>query len=390
MMFKEENMLLFCVGLIVLGFVLPLSQGVGLLALLHLPAEVLSEARRGQAIKLLSQGGRVGLADSIVFTVMFSGMNMGVSGTLSGSTSKFQAGIVPQYGMFIFFSANVISMGIREATVRAQRRADTWPMGSKKTQGAGGAQRFLPDVDSEASVQTEDSVHSVDSARNPNEAVPMSHLVVSSASEQFLTWLLVAVSPVLVIVGLFMTSYSFTFGGLFGVVKYVLNGDLTTTYSVVSMLAFWPWPSGASSDNFVLVIGTILLLAGFAWFLIVAPVLHTLCLAILWAVPMTERRQRRFANAANVLYNWQVFDIFVGLMCGMVLCKAQVSWLFCLLISTESSLAPLVKPFSELSEDAVVLKIFPGFEPGLILMVLAVIFETAGGFVMDRQIKKVL
>merc|ERR1712159_18426 len=98
-----------------------------------------------------------------------------------------------------------------------------------------------------------------------------------------------------------------------------------TTYSVVSMLAEWPWPSGGSSDNFVLVLGTFVLISGFGWFLIFAPLLHSFCMAILWAVPMTERRQRMYFEASNVLYNWQVLDLFVVMMCGMVVFKTQVS-----------------------------------------------------------------
>merc|ERR1712216_219873 len=184
-----------------------------------------------------------------------------------------------------------------------------------------------------------------------------------------------------------MQSYSFTFGGLFGVVKYILNGDLTTKYSVVTMLAFWQWPEGGSSDNAVLVVGTILLIGGFAWFLIVAPVLLSFCTAILWAVPMTERRQRSFSNAVNVLYNWQVFDLFVVLLCGIVVLRQQVSYLFTLLISTQSSLAPLVKPFYEQSGD-LVLTILAGFEPGLIVLVLAVVTMTVGTFLLDWQVKK--
>lgn len=383
MMFNEQGMWPVCAAFILVGFVLPLSQGVGLLAILHLPTQVLSEARRGQAVKLLAAGGRVGLADSIAFTVIFGAMTMHLTGTQSGSTSRFQAGIVPQYGMFIFFSANVMSLAIREATVRAQRRADNWPNARKKMESDGGAGSLLSQGDAEALVQTEAAV------RNPSEAVPMSHLVVSSAAVQALTWFLLAATPVLVMVGLFMQSYSFTFGGLFGIVKYVLNGDLTTKYSVVTMLAFWQWPEGGSSDNVVLVIGTILLLGGFAWFLIVAPLLHSFCMAILWAAPMTERRQRGFADAANTLYNWQVLDLFVVLLCGIIVLKQEVSYLFCLLISTQSSLAPLVKPFYERSDD-VVLTILAGFEPGLVVLVLAVVVQTAATFLLDRQVKKVL
>jgi len=307
-----------------------------------------------------------------------------LTSTRSGSTSRFQAGIVPQYGLFIFFGANVLSLAIREATVRAQRRADNWSSGTK-TMGTrrGAAASFLTEGDAEGLAQTEEGV------RNPSEAVPMSHLVDSSAAVQGLTWFLLAATPVLVFVGVFMQSYSFTFGGLFGIVKYLLNGDLTTKYSVVTMLAYWQWPEGGSPDNPVLVLGTISLIAGFGWFLVVAPLLHSFCMAILWAVPMTEKRQRNFVDAANTLYNWQVLDLFAVLLCGIIVLKQEVSYLFCLLISTQSSLAPLVKPFYDYQDD-IVLTILAGFEPGLVVLVLAVVVQTAGAFLLDRQVKTVL
>jgi len=247
----------------------------------------------------------------------------------AGGTARFIVEVAPESGFYAYAFATLATMCMNEVIVATHRRATE--SGGKKVAAAASESGQGAAVTGDATATAAEGGE-VLLARSPVS------LLVDRTALTALTWFFVLVSPVLLIVGLAINSYTLGQpGSLQGALKWLLNGDISSPFSVFVAAHSFPWPTQASGV-LLLQVGFFFIIASLAWLLIIAPVLLTICCAVLWAVPLTPSAQKRVMRLSEFLFNWQCLEVYAACIIVMSLLDTVLSRVLDTIVSNDSAL----------------------------------------------------
>lgn len=229
--------------------------------------------------------------------------------------------VSPETGFYLFAVATLVSMVLNEGIVVTHRRAIE-SHGKKATAASFGGSETgdaaAAVVPGGATAATGEVLHA---------KAPVCLLVERSVASA-ITWLFVLASPILLIIGLVMPSFALgQEGSLMDGLKWMLDAVQSVSLSVLSGATTYPWPTQATGV-LPLQIGYFFVLAMLLWFLIIAPVLLSVCSLVLWAVPLSPSGQKRVMWMSEFMFNWQALDVYAAcvivMFCWIRCCP--VSW----------------------------------------------------------------
>eukprot|EP00405_Crypthecodinium_cohnii_P056348 CAMPEP_0206629264 /NCGR_PEP_ID=MMETSP0325_2-20121206/66949_1 /ASSEMBLY_ACC=CAM_ASM_000347 /TAXON_ID=2866 /ORGANISM="Crypthecodinium cohnii, Strain Seligo" /LENGTH=481 /DNA_ID=CAMNT_0054154049 /DNA_START=63 /DNA_END=1506 /DNA_ORIENTATION=+ len=189
----------------------------------------------------------------------------------------------------------------------------------------------------------------------------------------------VAASLVLVMVGIFLETMAFKFLGLSG---WVLGPEAALRpYSVVSL--GWDLPQATMEPNSV---GTRWLQVAYLCFAVVILPVYLTILLCLWAAPLSNKQQRDFLIAAQVLSAWSGLDVFCVSIIASVLEIRQFALFMvgdrCDLLNKILEALPISK---EMEGGATCFDVVSELKPGLYILSAAAIIALVTGHITLRR-----
>ncbi|ELP86273.1 hypothetical protein EIN_114170 [Entamoeba invadens IP1] len=158
---------------------------------------------------------------------------------------------------------------------------------------------------------------------------------------------LILIAMFLVILGMFLESFSFNFLGLAGWAFDILNFEHTRNFSVMDLGVNFPAATREPKSFVVLFIQVTYFIT-----IVTLPMVHMICMLVLWLVPMTRRIQNMMFTVCEILYAWSCIDVFIISVIAAVLELSQFA-------------AFMVEPFcdvplggSGMSVDSIIAKYF--------------------------------
>ena len=132
--------------------------------------------------------------------------------------------------------------------------------------------------------------------------------------------MLLPLTVVFLIYGLFGISFSFEFGGLLAkILRFVEPSEVSSSHSIVSIIL----ASGKSGD-----IGAKCVQAFLMVMTVVFPFLHVLLLAILWFIPLTLRHQKLLYMLQEMCAAWVSIDVFLlSIVSGVLQISKFTEWM---------------------------------------------------------------
>jgi len=368
--------------LIILGTViLPLVQLALMGACWNLPPSALSVKRREQILTFLLLTVRAGWLGTFLLAILVRAMQVPFThADGAGGTARFIVEVAPESGFYAYAVATLSSMCMNEVIVATHRRATE--SGGKKVAA----------TDSESGQGAAVTGNVTATAAEGGEVLlarsPVSLLVERSALTA-LTWFFVLVSPVLLLVGLGIESYTLGQpGSLQGALKWLLNGDVSSPFSVFVGATTFPWPTQASGV-LILQVGYFFIVAMLAWLLMIAPVLLTICCAVLWAVPLTPSAQKRVMRLSEFMFNWQCLDVYAACVIVMSLLGTVLSRVLDTIVSNDSALDGTCTGLNNgLGVQCITVKI--ELRPGMVCLVAGILSFIVTKFLVEHQTKKVV
>jgi len=176
-------------------------------------------------------------------------------------------------------------------------------------------------------------------------------------------------------------------GSLEGSIRWLLNSPTNPSFSIFSGVVTYPWPTQASAV-LPLQMGYFFVIVMLAWLLIVAPVMLTVCSAVLWAVPMVPSAQKRVLLLTEFMFNWQCLDLYVALIIVASFLTSVLSHVLEAILSNDSSLDAICTSLSSgfgiqcISMQVQVL-------PGMALLVAGFASLVISKFLVEHHAKKV-
>lgn len=366
--------------LMLASVILPLVQVALMLACWNLPPSALSTKRRGQILAWLLLSLRTAWLGTLLLSILVKGMSLPFThDDGAGGTVRFIVDICPEVGFYTFSIATLASMCLNEVIVVSHRRETK--SGGKK----------VADTASESGPNTAATENATAAAVEGDEVLlakaPVCLLVERSALA-LLTWVLVLVSPVLLVVGLGINSFALSQpGSLEGALRWLLNSPTDTSFSIFSGVVSFPWPTQASAV-LPLQIGYFFVIPMLTWLLLIAPVILTACSAVLWAVPMSPSAQKRVLRLTEFMFNWQCLDVYVACIIVVSFLTSVLSRVIEAIVSNDSALdgtcAGLNKGFGI---QCITLQV--QLLPGMALLVVGLFSSIASKFLVEHQAKKV-
>lgn len=204
-----------------------------------------------------------------------------------------------------------------------------------------------------------------------------------------LTWLFVLATPVLLMVGLSMNSFSAGQPGcLQGGLKWLMNFPLYKDLSVLTATAGFPWPIQATGA-LPLRIGYVLIMAILTWFLIVGPVLLSLISVVFWAVPLSPGGHRRAMRMSEFMFNWQALELFVAIVVCISLLGNLLSRALDAVVSNDSALGGLCTKLND-GSGVMCITLELNLLPGMAVLAAGMVSNVAGRVLVGCQAKSVL
>jgi hypothetical protein len=434
--------------LVVLWSVLwPVIKLLMMLVCWHMPAPRLPTARRGQILNFLAHIGKLSLFDPFLFVIFLAGFQFSYNNDngVGGGKISLMIGGVQCWGFYCLFLGTVASLAIGECMLevhrRAQREEECFVQNVSSTVSsmlshnpsfarslvrsslvrsqhnllALQAIQELPDPGGESCLPTpstqqrslsgslghslvgvsKSGVGAAPRASSPvassfcggpssQLAVPMQRIVKRSRTKRFITWMIITSFPALTILGVCCNSFSLDFRGAVGMLRAITNHPLSRYQSVLLM----PLQLFAPPDGNMMETGMLVLLMGlFAWFVIVAPVLHGVCLIVYWAMPLTPKAQYRCTKLSHFLHSWSALDVFC-ISLGFAILGGEKFGIesFISSVVTDGTIAPFCNALSD-KTGVHCIAFTVKYHVGGYILISAAVMQIISSLLLGRQIK---
>merc|ERR1712137_89254 len=192
-------------ALIFFTLVLPVARVLALFACWHMPPKLLSVHLRENVLLQFAISQKIEAFSTLILIFVIGGTHFSYHGVDQfGDKVSFFVENSPRYAFFAPFGAYIIGQGVCDAMLHAHYRAEAHD----------GHKDGL-----EVGFQAEPGAL-LDQVRTPLVQAKSRLSKQANLPFSLVAWFCVLAAPVLVLLGCFMTSWTVTWGGLFGILKY--------------------------------------------------------------------------------------------------------------------------------------------------------------------------
>ncbi|KAH0786032.1 hypothetical protein GPJ56_010050 [Histomonas meleagridis] len=255
----------------------PYTKLVLMLLIWVLPTKIMSKRRRESALKVLDALGKWSLLDSYVMILMLVAFHFSLEIPKADENAELDGAMVvnlwvyPAYGFVTLMIGTVVSLALSHIMLALVRYVDK----------------------------------SMEEKEEDEKKIPLFKSTDNRITQIVVTVMLVIVLA-FVIVGVILMSFSFNFVGLLGWAFTLIPIPNYNEYSVIDLSV--QIPDCAEDPNSFGVRFTQILCFIVT---IVMPIIHVICLLLLWLLPLKRKFQRTLYKACEVMYAWSCLDVFV-------------------------------------------------------------------------------
>ena len=248
-----------------------------------LPTSLFNKKKRGTILRILDATGKWSILDSYVMILMLVAFHFHITFPVIQQSDAEQGSLIDvfvyaAYGFFILILGTVISLCLSHIITHLHRSLDEHP------------------------------------DQNKGEKAESYTSLISFAENKYLPdkffraliTVLLIVTLILVLVGSFITSFSFYFHGLAGYALDLFDIPPYRDYSVIELGFSIPKSYENPNDGVIRFTQVIYFLTVF-----IMPVTMLINIIFLWLVPLPRKAQKFFYTIAEILNAWSCLDVFV-------------------------------------------------------------------------------